>query len=133
MTAKRAKYDPEIRAAAIAALLAGQSVSAVAKQYNLPKGTVSDWKRKPVGVDPTQKPNDGSESIGELLNRLVRAQLLQCIAIAEVWQDKKWIRTKGATEIGVNAGIANDKLVRMLEAMSTSGSSGDDEAAEESE
>ena len=39
-------YNDDIRAPVMAALLDGQSVSSVAKQYGLPKGTVSDWKRK---------------------------------------------------------------------------------------
>ena len=43
-SAKRSTYSPETRAAALAALLAGQSVSKVAEEYNLPKGTVSNWK-----------------------------------------------------------------------------------------
>lgn len=113
-------YSPEIRAAAITALLAGQSVSSVAKEYRLPKGTVSDWRRRGVGGDTTQKPTDGSESIGDLLKRLVRAQIRACIAIAEVAQEKSWLRAQGATEIGMIGGITNDKLVRMLEAMDSS-------------
>jgi transposase-like protein len=29
----------------VAALLEGQSVSSVAKEYDIPKGTVSNWKK----------------------------------------------------------------------------------------
>jgi len=35
-------YSPETKAAVMAALLEGQSVCKVAKEYSIPKGTVSD-------------------------------------------------------------------------------------------
>ncbi len=37
----RRNYSIGLKAAAMAALLEGQSVSAVAKEYDIPKGTVS--------------------------------------------------------------------------------------------
>lgn len=44
----RQSYSEEVKAAAMASLLEGQSVSAVAKEYEIPKGTVSNWKRSAV-------------------------------------------------------------------------------------
>ena len=52
-------HEPEIRAAVMAALLAGQGVSAVARKYRLPESTVSRWKadaRREAGL---------SDDIGE--------------------------------------------------------------------
>lgn len=43
-------YSAELRAAVMAALLAGQSVSSVAREYNIPKGTVAGWKRQALGL-----------------------------------------------------------------------------------
>lgn len=42
------QYSPEVKAAVIAALLSGQSVSSVAEEYNIPKGTVKGWKSRGI-------------------------------------------------------------------------------------
>jgi transposase-like protein len=122
VNAKKPGHSPEVRAAVIAALMAGQSVSQVAKAYKLPKGTVSNWKnRKADGVraDETQKA-DGS-SIGDLLVQLVRENLKGLIAVSSLLQDAAWLRTQGAAEIGTLAGITHDKTTRMLEALAEQG------------
>lgn len=117
--AKRAAHDPEVRAAAVAALLAGQSVSAVAKAYKLPKGTVSSWKKRTtVDASATQK-SDG-KSIGDLLLELLEANIRGLINATSVLRDPKWLREQGAAELGTFIGITHDKVVRMLEAMDRS-------------
>ena len=125
----------EVRAAVITALLAGQSVSQVAKEYNLPKGTVSSWKtRTAEGItSPNAKPanvNAASasgatqkESIGDLLVDLVRENIKGLIAGAQLLQDAKWLRSQGAAELGTILSITNDKTIRMLEAMDRSANS----------
>lgn len=113
----RHEYDPAVRAAVMAALLAGQSVSAVAREYSLPKGTVSDWRKKAayqqeVGSEPTQK-----SGIGDLLVELIEANLRGMVAVAQVMQDATWVRKQPASELGTFVGITHDKTMRMLEAM----------------
>jgi transposase-like protein len=39
-------YSEEIKAAVMAALLTGQSVSEVAKEYKIPEGTIYSWKSR---------------------------------------------------------------------------------------
>lgn len=124
----KATYSTETKAAALAALLEGQSVSAVARAYKIPKGTVSAWKqRKAASLQPnavagadaasvaTQK-----DAIGALLLDLVAANLKGLIAAAGVMQDDAWLKKQSASELGVFLGITNDKVVRMLEAMDAS-------------
>lgn len=121
----RATYSPETRAAAVAALLAGQSVSAVAREYQLPKGTVSAWRQRAaskVADDATQKAADpGQPTIGDLLTTLVTENIKGLIAASAVMQDAEWVRRQGAAELGTFLGITHDKVVRMLEAMDRSG------------
>lgn len=115
----RANHSPDIRAAAVAALLAGQSVSAVAKEYKLPKGTVSSWKKRTqVDLSATQK-EDG-KSIGELLVDLLTANLRGLISASSILQDREWVKQQGAAELGTFIGITHDKVIRMLEAMDRS-------------
>lgn len=124
----KATYSTETKAAALAALLEGQSVSAVAREYKIPKGTVSAWKQRKVAAlqssasetaaaasDATQK-----DAIGTLLLDLVAANLKGLIAAAGVMQDEAWLRKQSASELGVFLGITHDKVVRMLEAMDAS-------------
>lgn len=128
-TGKRADYSPETRAAAVAALLAGQSVSSVAREYNIPKGTVSDWKRagEGVGSDPTQKESGASESrastIGGLLLTLLESNIRGLISASSVLRDQAWVREQGAAELATLIGVTHDKVIRMLEAMDRSSAS----------
>jgi transposase len=109
-----------VRAAVVAALLAGQSVSQVAKEYKLPKGTVSNWKhRKADGLlrgtseSGTQKRND----VSDLLLDLVQANLRGLIAGAGLLQDETWLRTQNAADLAVLFGVTFDKTARLLEAL----------------
>lgn len=118
---KPPEHSPEIRAAVLAALLAGQSVSQVAKEYKLPKGTVSAWKNRcdPSYVSATQKETTG-ETTGDLLHRLVDANLKALLAGAELGADLTWARTQAAAELATFYGVMSDKTFRMLEAMDRS-------------
>ena len=40
------KYSDEIKAAVMASLLAGQSISNVASEYKIPEGTVKGWSAR---------------------------------------------------------------------------------------
>jgi transposase-like protein len=120
----RATYSADTKAAAVAALLAGQSVSQVARQYELPKGTVSNWKIRGTGVPPTETQKDatpsGGQNIGDLLVTLLETNIKGLIAASAVLQDTDWVRSQDASELGVFIGITHDKVVRMLEAMDRS-------------
>lgn len=109
-----AAHPEELRAAVLAALLAGQSVSSVAKEYNLPKGTVSAWKQRMSSAEnATQK-----KEIGELLVEYLKTNLTTLQAQAAHFADKAWLKKQTASELGVLHGILADKTIRLLEAMS---------------
>lgn len=117
----KAAYPPETKAAALAALLAGQSVSAVAREYQIPKGTVSNWKTRRAGVsDVPDAGTQKAESIGDLLVTLLEQNIRGLIAASAVMQDPEWVKRQEASELGVFLGITHDKVVRMLEAMDRS-------------
>lgn len=118
-------HDPEIRAAATAALLAGQSVSSVAREYKLSRGTVSAWKRRgmpDIVPTATQKRRD---AIGELLLELLEENVKALIAATRVMQDDGYLRNQNAVELGTMFGISYDKVIRMLEAYNASENDGD--------
>lgn len=117
--AKR-EYSAEERAAVLAALLAGESVSSVARKYRIPKGTVSAWQQRQVepirdGVATvaTQK----KDEFAELIVRLLDADLRGLIAVSELMADREWLRTQDAAALATLKGVSYDKVFKLLEAL----------------
>lgn len=119
------KYDSETKAAVMSQLLAGQSVSSVAKEYKIPKGTVSSWKNQ-TGVEKSSTQKRADE-IGELLLAYLRTNLRTLDKQAEFFGDESWLKKQTASDAAVLHGVMTDKSVRLLEAMSANAS--DDNAA----
>ncbi|MCK5128135.1 MAG: transposase [candidate division Zixibacteria bacterium] len=114
----RNSYSKETKAAVIASLLEGQSVSRVARDYNIPSGTVKSWKNRQehsdnatVSAVATQK-KEISDLIIELLETHLRAAIDIACAI-----DEDYIKKQSASEVAVLLGVINDKAFRMLEAL----------------
>lgn len=104
-------HEPEVRAAAMSALLAGQGVSEVAREYRLPESTVSRWKadaRREAGL---------TDDIGELLLGYLRENLQSLRAQVVAFRDPAWLKEQRAGELGVLHGILCDKSIRLLEAL----------------
>lgn len=109
-------YSEETKAAVMASLLTGQSVSSVAREYKIPKGTVSDWKRQAEGVgsEPTQK-----REIGALLLDYLHTNLRTLKKQSETFADEKWLKLQSASELAVLHGVIADKTIRLLEALAS--------------
>lgn len=110
------QYPDDVKAEAMAALLAGQSVTAIAKRYSIPKGTVSSWRKQArqkvkAGAESTQK-----TTLDELLMGYVRENLLTLREQARVFRDEEWLQRQSASEVAVLHGVLADKTVRLLEA-----------------
>lgn len=112
----RHRYSDETKAGAMAALLAGTSVSEVARTYQIPRGTIARWsselKRTAKHFDTEKK-----EAIGDLLLEYVRENLITLRAQAVVFRDPEWIEEQSAQEMAILHGILCDKTVRILEAI----------------
>ena len=108
---------PEVKAAALAALMTGQSVDAVAEQYKLPRGTVLDWKRQAkLATDAVRTEKTGETNIIALVDRYL-ARNLETLAIqAEQFADRGWLAKQSASEAAVLHGVMVDKAVRILQA-----------------
>ncbi len=95
----------------MAALLAGQGVSAVAREYAIPESTVSRWRanaRRDAGL---------SDNIGELLLGYVRENLTTLQVQAVAFRDDAWLKEQPAGELAILHGVMTDKCVRLLEAL----------------
>lgn len=113
--AKR-EYSNETKAAVMAALLTGQSVSAVAKEYEIPSSTVRNWKGQIVSpLDSVGR--EKKEEIGELLLDYLRTMLRSLKVQAEHFGNKSWLTAQGADQLAVLHGVSTDKAIRLLEAL----------------
>ena len=110
------KYTDETKAAVLAALLAGQSINSVAREYKIPPGTISNWKnRQGVPRNGIQKKAD---DIGELLISYLQTNLKTLQKQADFFGDESWLKKQTASDAAVLHGVMTDKSVRLLEAMS---------------
>jgi len=115
----QSSYSDETKGAVMAALLAGQSVSSVAKDYDIPKGTVSNWKRKAheeVRGSASTGPKTDAPDIGARLTDYLDKNLAALSAQAEVFADPDWLKGQKAADVAVLHGVMTDKAVRLLEA-----------------
>jgi len=110
------RHDETVKAGAIAALLAGQSISEVAREYSLPVGTVKGWSaNKGTAMDRVEP--EKRAQIGALLLDYLAANLIALKAQADVFADKTWLAKQPANELAILHGVATDKAVRLLEAL----------------
>ena len=108
-------YSNDTKAAVMAALLTGQSVSSVAKEYQIPRGTVATWKRYTKGgVFENDQPQ--KEMIGELLLEYLAANLRALRLQSEIFSDSNWLKGQEAGELAVLHGVMTDKAIRLMEA-----------------
>lgn len=109
------EHPPEVRAQAMAALLAGQGVTEVAKEYELPPSTVSRWKAK------ARKEAGRSDDVGALLLDYLSENLRTLRAQVVAFRDPEWLHAQEAHAAAVLHGVLTDKAVRLLEALEGSG------------
>lgn len=114
-------YTPEVKAAVMAALLDGQSVSAISREHGVPRTTIIGWKQRatdPVflAVETVATPKK-SDLIPELVLDLMIARLQSQIALAQHCLDKKWLGKQNADALAILIGVQDDKLYRLLEAL----------------
>ena len=113
----RKRYSDEMKAGAMAALLAGQSVSKVAKEYRIPRGTVGRWSSE-LRRSTKHFEEEKKEEIGDLLMGYLEENLRTLVVQSQVFGDPDWVREQDAQELAVLHGVLADKTIRILEAIS---------------
>ncbi len=119
-----AEYSDQIKAQALAALLAGQSFAEVARAFQVPIGTLKSWKQRNGDIlDAATDAPDAStastkkERIGALLLDYAIATLETLIVQQRVFRDETWLRQQSAAEAATLHGVSTDKVLRLLEAL----------------
>lgn len=119
--AARQSYDDSTKAAVMAALLTGQSVSAIAKEYNIPTSTIRNWKvavELEGAVDQEQRYEIG-DMLLDYLREILNALRLQAIHFGKA----TWLDTQSAADLAVLHGVSADKALRIIEALAGDGAS----------
>lgn len=109
-------YDDQTKAAVMAALLEGQSVSKVADAYSVPKRTVSNWRKaviRQTGTNCTQKGDGGR--LEDLLLAYVQENLVTLREQAKHFRNLIWLEKQDASSVAVLHGVIADKAIRLLE------------------
>lgn len=118
----RVRHSEEVKAAAMAELLRGQSVNEVARKYQIPPGTASAWRAKAraeSGITPNTPAavTIQKETIADLLLEYMKESIISLRAQVKAFSDPEWLRSQSAADLAILHGVQNDKMVRMLEAL----------------
>jgi transposase-like protein len=112
------EYADHIKAQALAALLAGQSFSEVARAFNVPIGTLKSWKSRLRGGESVAAvATETRERIGALLLEYLETTLETLKAQQVVFRDETWLLKQSAAEVAVLHGTTIDKTIRLLEGL----------------
>lgn len=104
--------DSAIRAAVLASLLMGKSVSQIAIQYNLPYSTVRYWAERFDITNPVQR----RDQLSEKLLTFVEAEIESLLAISLTTRDEDWILDQSASELAQFVAVKQDRLLNILAA-----------------
>lgn len=119
------QHSEETKGAVMAALLTGQSVSSLAREYQIPKGTVSGWKRQAFEQGVVSPATQKRQRIGELIIEYVEAALIALKAQVEAVGNERYITKQDASELAVLHGVIADKAIRILEGIAAQDESAD--------
>lgn len=124
-------YSDEVKAQALAALLAGQSFTQVSVAFGIPAGTLKSWKSRDVaGLDhpDASGATTKKERIGDLLLEYLEENLTTLKEQVKVFRDETWLKNQSASEAAVLHGVLADKAVRLLEGLAPDDGPTPDEA-----
>lgn len=110
MTAR--EYPPEVKAAAIAAVTAGASVSAAARQCGVSRRAVQIW-RDQAGLTPNVS-HEKRVDLGELIGDCLVSGFQALAAIARAASDPEWIKRQDAGQLATFYGVLHDKQLRVV-------------------
>ncbi len=125
-----AAYSDQVKAQALAALLAGQPFADVSRAFGVPTGTLKSWKSRQLrGESVATVATDARERIGVLLLEYLETTLETLKAQQLVFRSEEWLRKQSAAEAATLHGTTLTGAVRLLEGLAEQDDAlGDDRA-----
>lgn len=115
---KGKQTDDPVRAAVMAALLAGQGVSQIARELKISKATVSRIKNTVGPKHLEQVETEKRDKITALIEAHLETALSSANELAKkAASNKAWFAKQTASDIAVLFGVFSDKAFRILEAL----------------
>lgn len=115
-------HPPEVRAAVVAALITGASLTAVCEEFDVPQRTALDWREAAIAASPlvrvtgdearTRRELDLEQLVGDLVSSSIEALVIQAGLAAE----RSWFTAQDASGIAEYRGVEFDRLIRLLRA-----------------
>lgn len=115
----RQSYDDATKAAVMAALLAGQGIMEISKQYGVNPSTIRNWRSAnnlENAIDQEQR-----YEIGDLLLAYLRESLNALRLQAQHFGQAAWLANQNAADLAVLHGVQTDKAIRIIEALTAGG------------
>lgn len=112
------EYSEQVKAQALAALLAGQAPALVAATFGIPIGTLKSWKSRQLnGESVATVATEKRERIGALLLEYLETTLETLKAQQKAFADETWLHKQSAESAAILHGVSVDKTIRLLEAL----------------
>jgi hypothetical protein len=109
--------DKQLKTCVCGALLAGLSVSDVARKYNLPKSTVCRF-RASLGSELEQVGTDMRRDMEQLLLSHTEENLQALSKMAQHAHDRGWLMKQNAVGVAKFYGVVATYTLRLLESVS---------------
>lgn len=112
-------HSDETKAAVMAALLAGQGVTEVAREFSLDESTVRNWKRTIAKETLTKINAKKGDRLAELTFGYLEGLLVSLTEQVGHVKTAEYVTKQPASEIAVLHGVMADKAFRLLSALPT--------------
>lgn len=109
-------HSEETRATVMAALLAGQGVTEIARQYQVPKATISRIKNEVLPDELEQVGTEKRARVENLLFSYLTRNLEALGNQCEVAGREAYINQQSGSDLATLHGVMADKAIRLLEA-----------------
>ncbi len=134
----RSTVSPEVRAAALADLHAGEQPAVVAERYGLDRGMVKMWKQRyvtdvvtiadgaPVSVIHRPQLEMQQLELGELVMMNLRAKLIATQRIADYASSPAWIDKQNASDVAELFEVIDRSAISVLDRLARRAYDGED-------
>lgn len=109
---KAEKPSEAVKAAVLAALLVGGSISDVAAQYGLTYPTVYAWKKAFDITSPAKR----RDRLTDMLIDFVEEELVSLTSISVTTRDEEWVLAQNASDLAQYVAVKEDRLLTLLQA-----------------
>jgi transposase-like protein len=109
-------HDPEVRAAAVAAVAVGEKPADVAKRFGISSGRLADWCKQDLPERSGASGARAREDLGDLVSAFVVESLTTLTDQARFARERDWLAKQTASGLSEYRGVELDRLIRLLAA-----------------